>query len=293
MRFTLRQLEVFLAAARRENLTRAAGDLAMSQSAASGALRDLEDQYGLRLFERIGKRIRLSEAGHQLRPQAQSLLDQAAQLEASLAGKRPGGTVKLGATLTIGNYLAIEMIAGFRARHAPLDASLYVANTEEIVGRVLRYELDVGLIEGETAHPDLEVIPWRRDDLVVFTSPEGALQLPASLTDADLEALDWVVREKGSGTRQVFERGMRGLLSRLWITLELQHTEGIKRAVEAGLGVGCVSRIALADAFRRGSLVELKVPHRDFRRELQIVLRRDKYRGEALVSWLEFCAGRT
>jgi DNA-binding transcriptional LysR family regulator len=97
------------------------------------------------------------------------------------------------------------------------------------------------------------------------------------------------VRETGSGTRQTFDRAMSGILSELDISLELQHTEAIKRAVEAGLGLGCLSRIALQEAFRRGSLVPVKVPHRDFRRHFSIILHREKYRSAGLEAWLSLC----
>ena len=97
------------------------------------------------------------------------------------------------------------------------------------------------------------------------------------------------MRERGSGTRQAFDRAMQGLLPDLDIAMELQHTEAIKRAVEAGLGVGCLSRISLVEAFRRGSLVPLAVPGRDFRRELYLITHRNKFRSVALQRWLELC----
>ncbi len=100
----------------------------------------------------------------------------------------------------------------------------------------------------------------------------------------------WVVRETGSGTRQAFDRAMTGILSDIDISLELQHTEAIKRAVEAGLGLGCLSRIALHDAFRRGSLVPVNVSHRDFHRHFSIILHKNKYRSAGLEQWLALCA---
>ncbi len=171
MRYSLRQLEVFLATARHENVTRAAEALAMSQSAASGALKELEGQFDVQLFDRVGKRLQLSELGHQLRPQAQSLLDQAREFEQALAGEDILGRLEIGATLTIGNYLAVNMIADFRKLHPHADIALHVANTEAIARRVSHFELDVGLIEGELQDPELESILWREDELQVFAAP--------------------------------------------------------------------------------------------------------------------------
>ena len=291
MRYSLRQLEVFLATAQHENVTRAAASLAMSQSAASGSLRDLEQQFGVQLFDRVGKRLQLSELGRQLRPQAENLLAQARALEQSLLGESVSGRLALGATLTIGNYLAVGMIADFRRRHPGADVALSVANTETIARRVRQFELDLGLVEGELHDPDLEVLHWRPDELQVFAAPDHPLVGRGPLEDEALLGLDWIVREPGSGTRQTFDRAMRGILGDLSIAMELQHTEAIKRAVEAGLGVGCLSRIALVEAFARGSLVQLPVAGRDFSRELYIIVRRDKFRSGALRQWLELCLG--
>jgi DNA-binding transcriptional LysR family regulator len=289
VRYSLRQLEVFLATARHENVTRAAEVLAMSQSAASGSLRELENQFGVQLFDRIGKRLQLSELGRQLRPQVEHLLAQAQALEQALAGRAAIGRLQVGATLTIGNYIAVNMIADFRRRFPQADIALQVANTEAIAERVASFELDMGLIEGELQHADLDIAPWRADELVVFAGPGHPLAKVAALSDADLVSLPWIVRERGSGTRQAFDRAMRGILGELHIAMELQHTEAIKRAVEAGLGVGCLSRVCLTEAFKRGSLVPLRVPGRDFHREWYLITHREKFHSTALLEWLRLC----
>jgi DNA-binding transcriptional LysR family regulator len=292
MRYTLRQLEVFLATARHENVTRAAQELAMSQSAASGALGELENQFGVKLFDRRGKRLQLSELGKQLRPEAERLLDQARAFEQALGGEDVVGGLRIGATLTIGNYVAVNMIADFRELHPQADIALRVANTQTIAEQVAGYELDMGLIEGELHHQDLEIMHWRRDELVVFADPAHPLAQADTLSDRDLLAQRWIVREQGSGTRQAFDRAMHGILPDLEIAMELQHTEAIKRAVEAGLGVGCLSRICLQEAFERGTLVPLAVAGRDFRREWYLITHRNKFHSAALREWLALCLER-
>lgn len=293
MRYSLRQLEVFLAAAHFENITRAAENLSMSQSAASSSLRDLEQQFDIQLFDRVGKRLQLNELGRALRPKAEALLDRARAFERDLSQHQDLGLLKVGATLTIGNYLAVEMMASFMTDHEGADVKLTVANTETIARMVENYELDIGLIEGELQHPELEVLPWREDDLVVFCNPDHPLAGKTVLTDQDLLEAQWVVREYGSGTRQAFDRAMQGLLGDLQLRHELQHTEAIKRAVEAGLGIGCLSEIALRDAFKRRSLVPLSVPHRNFHRGLYIILHKQKYRGAGIELWLKHCESYT
>jgi DNA-binding transcriptional LysR family regulator len=291
MRYTLRQLEVFLAVARHENVTRAARELGMSQSAASEALHELEHQFGLQLFERVGKRVQLSELGRALRGSAESLRAEAAELEARLAQKTSASTLRIGATLSIGNYLVPSLMARFMLEQAGARVTLHVANTSEVARKVENFELDMGLVEGEVMAPQLEVTRWRADELVVFCAPDHPFARKRSLHDRDLTQARWIVREPGSGTRQAFERAMQGLLPDLDVALELQHTEAIKSAVKAGLGVGCVSRIALEDAFRHKSLVACNVPQRSFRRHFFFLLHREKYKSAGIRAWLALCRG--
>lgn len=290
MHYTLRQLEVFLAVAGTQNISRAAETLAMSQSAVSGSLSDLESHFDIQLFDRIGKRIQLNEFGRALRPRAQALLEQAQDLENALRKHSDIGRLQIGATLTIGNYLAVELMARFMREQPDAQISLEVANTQEIVTKVVNFELDIALVEGELTHPELEITPWHEDELIVFCAPQHPFAVKDKLTDDDLLEATWIVRETGSGTRQTFERAMHGLLPKLNIMLELQHTEAIKRAVETGLGLGCISRVALRDAIRRGNLVALSVPHRDFRRHFYFIVHRHKYQSAGIQRWKELCA---
>jgi DNA-binding transcriptional LysR family regulator len=289
MRYTLRQLEVFLAVARAESVSQAARELHMSQSAASGSLSDLERQFGVQLFDRLGKRLQTSQLGRSLRPRAEALLERARELESTLEKQRDVGQLRIGATLTIGNYLAVPLMARFMREQPGAAVTLSVANTEEIARQVENFEIDVGLVEGEIERADLQLTPWRDDELVVFCAPDHPLARRRVLDDDDLRAASWIVRERGSGTRQAFDRAMRGLLPELQIALALQHTEAIKGAVQAGLGIGCISRIALADAFHHGTLKACRVPHRDFRRQFYFLLHKQKYRGPAIERWLELC----
>ena len=211
MRYSLRQLEVFLAVAHCQNITRAAASLSMSQSAASSALRELEQQFSIQLFDRHGKRLQINEMGRSLRPMAEALLERAREVERQLAGQQVVGELKIGATLTIGNYLAVELIARFIQQHHS-QVSLSVANTAEIARQLENFNLDVGLVEGELQHPELELLPWRRDELVVFCAPRHPLAAVGRLSDQDLLQAQWILREPGSGTRQAFDRAMVGIL---------------------------------------------------------------------------------
>ncbi|PVZ20720.1 MULTISPECIES: LysR family transcriptional regulator [unclassified Pseudomonas] len=289
MRFTLRQLQVFVAVAQHESVSRAASQLALSQSAASTSITELERQSSCQLFDRAGKRLSLNALGHQLLPQAVALLDQAKEIEDLLGGKAGFGALAVGATLTIGNYLATLLIGSYMQVHPESQVKLHVQNTAHVVQQVAHYELDLGLIEGDCNHPDLEVQPWVADELAVFCSPAHPLAQPRQASVETLTEQAWILREQGSGTRLTFDQAMRHHRSALNIRLELEHTEAIKRAVESGLGIGCISRLALRDAFRRGSLVEIATPELDLTRQFYFIWHKRKYQTSAMREFLELC----
>jgi len=288
MRITLRQIEVFAAIARSENVSRAAEQLAMSQSAASSALVELERQFDCPLFDRIGKSLRLNSTGRGLLSQAEDLLDRAADIEGYLAGGILG-PLTVGATLTIGNYLATLIVADYLRQHPASKIRLHVANTHSIVEQLTHFEIDIALIEGEANDADLLLEPWLDDALVVFCAPQHEL---AGTGDADETALaqqKWIVRERGSGTRALFDRVVAQALPGLDVQLELEHTEAIKRAVESGLGIGCLSRLSLREAFRRGSLVEIPTPQFDLGRRFYFARHRQRQLSPAAQTFLALC----
>lgn len=289
MRFTLRQLQVFVAVAQHESVSRAASQLALSQSAASTSITELERQSSCQLFDRAGKRLSLNALGHQLLPQAVALLDQAKEIEDLLGGKAGFGALAVGATLTIGNYLATLLIGSYMQVHPESQVKLHVQNTAHVVQQVAHYELDLGLIEGDCNHPDLEVQPWVADELAVFCAPSHPLAQHGLASTETLTEQAWIQREQGSGTRLTFDQAMRHHRSALNIRLELEHTEAIKRAVESGLGIGCISRLALRDAFRRGSLVEIATPELDLTRQFYFIWHKRKYQTSAMREFLELC----
>lgn len=293
MKYSLRQLEIFVAISRTESVSRAAEALALSQSATSTALSELERQFDLQLFDRVGKSLRINETGRQLLPKAVELLDRAHEIEALLQGHAGFGYMKIGATLTVGNYLATLLVARFLQEHPDSRIQLQVHNTSMIVQQIVNHELDLGLIEGDTHHPDIEVQPWIADELVVFSAPDHPLAQVGNISMEQLLQQSWILREKGSGTRETFDRALRNNHSQLNIRLELEHTEAIKRAVESGLGIGCISRLALKDAFRRGSLVPLATPDLNLGRYFYFLWHKQKYQTTGMREFISMCKEMT
>jgi len=293
MKYSLRQLEIFVAISRTESVSRAAEALSLSQSATSTALSELERQFDLQLFDRVGKSLRINETGRQLLPRAVELLDRAHEIEALLQGRAGFGYMKIGATLTVGNYLATLLVARFLQEHPESRIQLQVHNTSTIVHKIVNHELDLGLIEGDTNHPDIEVHPWIADELVVFSAPDHPLARASNISIEQLLQEPWILREKGSGTRETFDRALRNNHSKLNIRLELEHTEAIKRAVESGLGIGCISRLALKDAFRRGSLVPLATPDLNLGRYFYFLWHKQKYQTTGMREFIALCREMT
>ena len=289
MKYTLKQLQVFLAVAHSDNISRAAQALSMSQSAVSGALRDLENQFNIQLFDRIGKRLKINELGKSIRPKAEALLERAKSVQAEFEQHQTVGQLRIGATLTIGNYLAVELMTRYMEDQPHSKLDLQVANTMTITQRVINFDLDIGLVEGEVQDSELNVYPWQTDELVVFCHPASPLAQLGQLTDTELLQAQWILREKGSGTRQTFDRAMTGILGRLQVLLELEQIEAIKGAVAAGLGLGCLPRIALHQDFAAGRLVELNIGQRDLTRRLYVLVQRHKFISAGMAQWMRMC----
>jgi len=292
VRLTLRQLEVFAAIARCGSVSRAAEELSLSQSAASAALAELERAFDMQLFDRAGKRLRLNDLGRGVLAKANELLDRAQELESALHSRELPGELKVGATLTIGNYLGAAIVGEYLRRHPGSRVALTIENTAEVIARVAAFQLDLGLVEGRCQDPNIEVIHWGDDALMVFAAPAHPLAKKRRITPADLAAADWILREPGSGTRDTFERAADGVLREVRVTMELSQAEAIKHAVASGLGIGCISRLALRDDFRLGRLVALKTPFLDMRREFSILMHKRKYRSAASGQFIALCLER-
>ncbi|WP_296951256.1 LysR family transcriptional regulator [uncultured Massilia sp.] len=287
---TLRQVEVFVATAQKGSVTQAAAAIGMTQSAASMALADFERQLGILLFDRIGKRLALNGDGRALYPKAVEMIERAQEMEQMFRGDGRAVDLRLGASSTIGNYLLPRLIGQFRAQRPGSRLRLDVGNTQHVVNALLHFEIDIGFVEGPCLHEDIVPIPWSEDQLAICTRPDDPLARPGG-ADADaLRRADWILRERGSGTREVVEQLLTSQLGEIRLAMELGGTEAIKRAVESGLGISCMSMTALAGAIERGNLVALPTPFLSLTRTLHILLHRDKHRTEGIDAFLALCA---
>ena len=289
MKFTLRQLEIFLVVAKHQNISRAAQELHMSQSAASEALQNLEYTYELQLFDRISNKLQLNANGQQLRREAENLLTHCQAFHELLVGHKEAGHLKVGASFTIGNHLATRYLASYLEQFPDANVQLDTANSPEIAAKVLNYEVDLGMIEGEFQHRDLELIPWRQDELVVFCAASHPLAKKKHLSSKDIHEAAWILREPDSGARFTFAQAFADLMPDINIYLEFKHNEAIKNAVEAGLGIGCLSEIVLRKNFAIGDLVPLRIPRRRMQRTFYFILPKNRKPLKSVDAWVETC----
>ncbi|MDO8953957.1 MAG: LysR substrate-binding domain-containing protein [Gammaproteobacteria bacterium] len=272
MRISAKQLAVFVAIAKQGNLTRAAESLHMSQAAASMSLADLENQLDASLFDRVGKKLMLNSIGQALLPKAVDIVSKIQEFE--VAAKNPvglSGELIIGASTTIANYVLPKIISSFIERYPQIKISLQVGNTEQIIGQMGHFQLDLGFIEGTCHSPELNVELWQQDELVCFTRPGHLLARQEAVSIDDLSSAQWIMREQGSGTREIFERSSFDKLARLNIMLELGSAEAIKQAVMGSDAIGCLSALTLQAELANHSLVKLPVPELVMKRDLLIL----------------------
>ena len=268
---TLDQLRVFIAAADRGHVTRAAEALGITQSAASAAIAALESRYTVKLFDRIGRGIQLTETGRRFLREARAVVDRAATARGVLEDLAAGlaGTVAIAASHTIASYWLPRRLAEFRAANPGVQLSLMIRNTREVEEAVVEGEAHLGLVEGPTQHPSLSRARVDMDRPVLVVAAGAPPLARDAQGQIDLRAVPWVIREEGSGTRRVLETlaASVGLsLDDLNVIMVLPGNEAIREAVEAGAGATIISEHVVASAVAGGTLRihPIELPPRDF-----------------------------
>ena len=287
MRITLKQLEVFVAIARTENMSQAAETLYLSQSACSMALSTMEKQLNSVLFDRHSKRLMLNERGRFLLPKAMRIIAQAQELQDSMMerGKETlSGYLIIGASMTVGNYLLPGVIGNFVTLHPEVKISLKIANTKSVIQQLLKFDIDMAMVEGSCHHDEIEALPWGKDELVIIASPDDLLARKNTITRQDLISNQWILREIGSGTRERFDSAFGGKTQPF---LELGHHEAIKQAVQNGLGISCLSKVTIAKEIKNKELVILKTPFLKLTRNFYLLLHKDKYQTALLKEFIK------
>lgn len=289
MHLTLRQLKVFEAAARHLNYTRAAEELHMTQPAVSMQVRQLEQSLGVGLFEQLGKRLYLTEAGREVLAYARAVTQQLDELEGVLNRLKglSGGRLRI-SVATTANYFVPALLGAFLRRYSDITVTLDVTNRETLLRQLAENSVDLVIMGQPPPEADVEAEPFLDNPLVVVAPPDHALAKEKRIPLARLQEETFLVREPGSGTRSAMERFFAEHGIRIKTGMEVGSNEAIKQSVQAGLGLGLLSRATIDQELALGRLVVLDVEGLPILRHWYIVHRRGKRLTPAAQAFKDF-----
>ena len=285
----LRDLQVFLSVARHLNFTRAGQEVNLSQPSVSVRMRQLERHLGTKLFEQLGKKIALTEAGKLLVPYAGRVIaamDDTRSAIDELQGLERG-SLRIGASTTPGMYLVPRTIAHFKKRYPKIEIHLAVNDTRQIEEGVIRNEFDFGFVGRHLAGEEIAVTPWLIDELVLIVPRSHRLATKRRVTPQDLANEQFILREQGSATRAVVAAHLRKCRIEAEAVMEMANPESVKKAVQNGLGIAFISAFAVETELHAKTLFAIKVQDLQIRRELKIVYRKDKHLSPVARAFLD------
>lgn len=285
MKITFRQLNLFIAIASSGSLSRGAEEVFLTQPAASVALRELEHRLGQPLFDRLGKKLVLNENGLQLYPKAVELIERLNHAE-QLFDHKPtelSGTLKIGTSMTIGNYITPALIADFIKAYPKVHIIQKIANSETIIHDLEKFQCDIGFIESECFSEMLLTKKWGEDELMIFAAPEHFLSKQKTISIKKVEQAAWILREPGSGTRKMMEKYIHPKN----IRIEVNSTQAIKKIVSSSDGIACASRYTIHEELQEKTLVKLKIKNCVMKRDFLQVIHKEKYQTELIKLFIE------
>ncbi len=286
---TLRKLSIFLEVAKEKNMTRASKTMHISQPAISQIIKELEGEYRVKLLERIGKKLYLTDEGELLSNYARRILNLYGEFEEKVEdGKKlKRGKLRIGASTTIGIYIMPQLIKAFKEKYPFIDVNISVENTGHIANMLINNEIDIAFVEGNLNIDELESEFIWIDELVFIASKNHKWNKREKLSKKDIEEAEFILREIGSGTRQIFEEKLKQERYKINNILTLGNTEAIKKIVEEDMGVSCISKLTVEEEIKKGSLIEKRAKF-NITREFKYVYHKDKFFSNLLMIFLEF-----
>jgi len=286
---TLRHLNIFLCVCDEGNMTGAAEKLYIAQPSVSQAIAELEKHYQVKLFERLGRKLFITIAGQKLMTYARHIVNLAKEAEEVMREIHHNGVIRIGASVTIGACILHEIIGRFSRQNPAIKIISSVNNTTIIEGMLLADQLDLGLVEGKIHSPGMVSQPFMNDELVLVTSLSHPFAHKDRVQPADVNNMEFIVREEGSGTRELFEVVMRSKDLNWRIGGVYNNAETIKNAVSAGLGISVISRLAVQKEIKRQELKIVEIEDLHFKRQFSIVHHKNKYIVPAMYIFIQEC----
>lgn len=284
-KLTLRQMEIFLKVVKEGHLTNVAKHMGLSQSAISMAIKELEKILGNPLFDRINKKLILNEMGRAFEKEIAPIIKKINDIEYEFKNTVNKGMVRVGASTTIVDYLMPPIICSYMNNYPDVKIALKEGNTQNILDMIKEGELDVGFIEGMVNDADIikEIIGV--DELIVVTTDRD---LESECFIDTIQSKKWVLREKGSGTREVFLDYVKDKVDHINIFLELGHTESIKSLLMNHQCVTCISKIAVKTDIKNKKLIQVPLKNFECKRNFLMIYHKDKYRSELFEKFVYF-----
>lgn len=286
---TVRHLKIFLEVYRSGGITRASEALHMTQPAVTRAIQELEGYYGVRLFDRINRRLLVTEAGKQLYAQALHLVDLFDHMETSLRNWDALGVLRIGGSVALGTYILPDLVLRFRSAHPGLRTQVTVSNGGMLQRALLDNRLDLALIEGAVSDPDLVAQPFCSDELLLIVPPGHPLLCREKVSLEDLPAWDLLLRETGSACRAYLDNvfAIRGLVVQpVW---ESTSTQALVRAVHKGLGISLLPRMLVQPEIDRGTVCVCPLEGEKLIHRNHIVWHRNKFLTHAAQDFIALC----
>ncbi len=283
---TIRHLVIFIAVAETGKMSSAAAKFYISQPTVSQTIKELEEHYGVLLFDRISKRLYITQAGKNLLSYAKLVVDQFNQLENNMF---TGFTEKLriGATVTVGSCILSSVINQFKEKIPNMDTFSYVNNTKVIEDKLLNSELDVGIVEGQIKNRDLITLPVMKDSLVIVCNKNHRFAGKKKISMKELEKEEFVMREEGSGTRELFEHYMSKNGIKIKVSGEVTCPDAIKKAVMDNNCLAAISERLVEEEINTEEFYTIKCKDNSLERSLLMVYYKNKFFTESMKTLYE------
>lgn len=286
---TLRHFKIFVAVSDSMNMTVAAESLFMSQSAISQAIAELEKYYDVRLFERLSRKLFLTQAGEKLLSYARHMIRMNTEVEKDMKALHENGSIRIGASVTVGANVLPRLVSAFKQLNPEASIEVFEDNTQQVEKLILHDKIDIGLVEGETTSLDIINTPFMDDELVLICGASHRFAGLSMIEPHELEKEDFIIREKGSGTRKTFENVMTANKLSWKVTWTCNNADTIKMAVTEGLGVSVISKRSVEKEVASGTLYATIINGIRFDRKFKIVYHKNKYLTEPMKKFINLC----
>jgi len=285
MKLTLRQMQIFLNVVKSGHLTNVAKDMKLSQSAISMSIKELENVLGRPVFDRINKKLVLNEVGRAFHQEIDPIFKKLTDIEYEFKNSENKGTIRVGASTTIVDYLMPSIICSYMSEYPDVKITLKEGNTQDIVKLIEDGSIDIGFVEGLVNSSNIIKEKIGTDDLVVVSADKN---LSKSYYIDELSNKRWVLREEGSGTREVFLNYIKDKVDDLNIFFELGHTESIKSILINRECLTCISKISVENEIKSGKLHKVDVKNFDCKRDFIMIYHKDKYHSTLFEKFIFF-----